>query len=115
MIRTALLSLIACVLVACATVHHPILTPAQSSELQQGEHYFNTGFYKHALRTLLPLACDGVAQAQYAVGYMYYYGYGVTQDTDVGRIWIERAAIQNYQPAKIALKESQTSANNSPR
>lgn len=75
----------------------------QFAELQQGKRYFNSGYYKSALRDLLPLAVDGNVEAQYAVGYMYYYGAGVTQDTEVGYFWIHRAAKQHYQPAIKAL------------
>jgi TPR repeat protein len=78
-------------------------TPKTMSELQQGQRLFNKGYYKDAMRDLLPLATDGNAEAQYAVGYMYYYGYGVAQDTNVGSFWIKRAAAQNYQPAITAL------------
>lgn len=71
----------------------------KTSELQQGRRYFDEGYYKRAMHQLLPIACDGNPQAQYAVGYMYYYGYGVAQDTDVGYFWIDRSAAQGYEPA----------------
>lgn len=74
------------------------------SMLQYGQRYFDARYYKSAMRILLPLACDGHPQAQYAVGYMYYYGYGVAQDTDVGHFWIERAANKNFVPAAKALE-----------
>lgn len=73
------------------------------SELLQGERYFHDGYYKRAMRIFLPLACNGNEQAQYAVGYMYYYGLGVAQDTDVGYFWIQRSANQHYYPAIHAL------------
>lgn|SRR3990167_9142730 len=72
--------------------------------LQQGKNDFTAGLYKGAMRNLLPLACDGNKEAQYAVGYMYYYGYGVAQDTDVGYFWISRSAKQGYKPAIEAVK-----------
>ena len=78
-------------------------TLATTSELQQGKRYFEAGYYKSAMHDLLPLATNGNAEAQYAVGYMYYYGYGVSQDTDVGHFWIKRAADQNFKPAIQAL------------
>ena len=53
---------------------------------------------------LLPLACNGLPDAQYGVGYMYYYGLGVAQDTDVGYFWIRRAANARYLPAIKALE-----------
>lgn len=93
--------------VSCASVA-PTPTPISprvQSELQQGKRYFEEGYYKKAMHLLLPLACGchGNAEAQYAVGYMYYYGYGVAQDTDVGYFWIQRSANQHYPPAQKAL------------
>ena len=79
-------------------------TLVEESELQLGKRYFKDGYYKKAMHTLLPLACDGVPDAQYAVGYMYYYGLGVAQDTDVGYFWIQRSARQHFIPAEEALR-----------
>jgi TPR repeat protein len=78
-----------------------------TSELAQGERDFTQGYYKKAMHRLLPLACDGNAQAQYAVGYMYYYGLGVAQDTDVGYFWISRSAQKHFLPAQEALNTIQ--------
>lgn len=106
LLKISVISLLALIIMACATtksVPHQTLPPDQMSHLQQGKRYFETGYYRSAMRELLPLACDGVAEAQYAVGYMYYYGYGVAQDTEVGRFWIGRAANKGYQPAIKAL------------
>ena len=100
------ISLFSLTIMACATtksVPHQTLRPDEMSHLQQGKRYFEDGYYRSAMRELLPLACDGVAEAQYAVGYMYYYGYGVAQDTEVGHFWIKRAADKGYQPAVKAL------------
>lgn len=88
---------------SCATRTFQPMTPGQRSLLQQGQRYFLEGYYKRAMHELLPLACDGIANAEYAVGYMYYYGYGVVQDTEVGHIWVKRAADQQYPPAQHAL------------
>jgi TPR repeat protein len=79
------------------------LSISDESYLEDGKRHFEEGFYKTAMQELLPVAVDGSAQAQYAVGYMYYYGYGVAQDTDVGFFWIQRAAGQHYPPAMQAL------------
>lgn len=76
---------------------------ATYSELQEGKRNFEAGYYKKAMHDLLPLATNGDAEAQYAVGYMYYYGYGVAQDTDVGYFWIKRSAAQHFSPAITAL------------
>lgn len=100
--RILLICLLSLSLTACASTHYQ--SPAVSSELAYGKRLFNEGYYKRAMHDLLPLACDGNAEAQYAVGYMYYYGLGVTQDTDVGSFWIHRSASQGYKPAQDALE-----------
>ncbi|RDI38058.1 sel1 repeat family protein [Aquicella lusitana] len=103
-IRFVLICVLSFFLLACATTRPPnTMTLAQKSYLEQGKRYFEEGYYKRAMHELLPLACDGIAEAQYAVGYMYYYGYGVAQDTDVGYFWIKRSANQGFAPAVQAL------------
>jgi TPR repeat protein len=99
------------ILSACASYEAPrpnahtvTNSPATMSYLEQGKRYFDQGYFKSAMHTLLPLACDGDPEAQYAVGYMYYYGYGVAQDTDVGYFWICRSANQHFLPAIKALE-----------
>ena len=76
---------------------------ATNSELQTGKRFIEQGYYKRAMQELLGPACDGNPEAQYAVGYMYYYGYGVAQDTAVGYFWINRAARKGYLPAIQAI------------
>lgn len=106
MLRCLLALLLLCHFIACTTTKH-------ASELQQGKRYFEKGYYKKALHQLLPLACDGDAHAQYAIGYLYYYGYGVAQDTETGLFWINRSAKQHDLAAIKALRiitnESHTS------
>lgn len=85
-------------LLGCATMKNTI----DKSELQQGRRLFEGGYYKRAMRILMPLASKGIPQAEYAVGYMFYYGYGVPQDTELGFVWIEKAASTNYPPAVAA-------------
>lgn len=108
MIRVMILCLLSLSLLACANRHIAPTPPTRSyvvaSELQQGKRFFTDGYYKRAMRVLLPLACDGSPEAQYAVGYMYYYGLGVAQDTEVGFFWISRAASRNFYPAIKALE-----------
>lgn len=113
MTRALLICLLTLVLAACAGVRKPTIGPpppphleslVTESRLQQGERFFEQGYYKKAMHVLLPLACDGNPKAQYAVGYMYYYGWGVAQDTQVGYIWIQRSASQAYPPAIQALQ-----------
>lgn len=100
--RIILIILLSFSLLSCASKGP--LSLVQISRLEQGKSFFDQGYYKKAMRQLLPLACDGVPDAQYAVGYMYYYGMGVTQDTDVGYFWIKRAAEHRYVTAMKALE-----------
>lgn len=72
-------------------------------ELARGKTNFESGLYRDAFHQLLPPATEGNREAQYAVGYMYYYGYGVAQDTETGVFWIQKSADQHYQPALDAL------------
>lgn len=105
LLKISFVSILALSLFACATTgtSKNNLSIAQVSYLKEGKRLFEAGYYKSAMKELLPLACDGSAEAQYAVGYMYYYGYGVAQDTDVGHFWIKRSADKGYGPAKQAL------------
>lgn len=48
--------------------------------------------YGEALPLLQSAARDGDARAQYAIGYMFYNGYGVEEDLDRAMTWIRRAA-----------------------
>src|SRR5215208_4083184 len=91
--------------IACMPVTHTPIprSPKMLSELAQGKRCFREGLYKSAMTLLLPLAIKHQAEAQYAVGYMYYYGYGVAKDKDVGFFWIKEAADRHYEPAVTAL------------
>jgi septal ring-binding cell division protein DamX len=71
--------------------------------LQSGKVSFISGDFKSAFHQLLPLAAEGIPQAEYGVGYMYYYGYGVTQDSESGIFWMNKAATAHYAPAIRAL------------
>lgn len=101
-IKASFLLMLALSLISCAT--YTGKSPREMSILAQSKRYFDDGYYKKALHQLLPLAADGNPQAEYAIGYMYYYGLGVEQDTETGRFWVQRAADKNYPMAIEALK-----------
>lgn len=79
-------------------------SPKMSQELQGGKNLFEKGEYKDAFHELLPVAVHGNKEAQYAVGYMYFNGIGVAQDTESGTFWIAQSANQHYPPAEDAMK-----------
>jgi TPR repeat protein len=75
----------------------------EKAKLEEGKTSYETGNFKEAFHRLLPLASEGNAHAEYAVGYMYYYGYGVPVDAESGIFWMQKSASQNYAPAIKAL------------
>jgi TPR repeat protein len=72
---------------------------AQNKYLQEGKNNFQAKNYSAAMVDLLPQAANGNSDAQYAVGWMYFYGRGITQDQAVGKNWIDQAAAQGNIPA----------------
>ena len=64
----------ALLLTACTT---------NSQRLEQGKISFEEKNYSSAFSELKPLAEKGVADAQYAVGYMYYYGKGTKANKSI--------------------------------
>lgn len=59
--------------------------------------------YDCSLDKIEAAARQGDSDAQYALGYMYFYGIGTVRDVDAAKLWIRRAAAQG-QP--LALKAS---------
>jgi TPR repeat protein len=58
----------------------------------EGIHSFQVQDYRQAFIRLMPEAKAGNPDAQYAVGYMYYYGQGVVEDRTKAWYWITCAA-----------------------
>jgi TPR repeat protein len=73
-------------------------------EMQWGRYYFDTQQYTLALKMLEPLAARGNPEAQYAMGYMYYYGLGTHLDTQTAKVWFHMAAVQGCVKAMHALE-----------
>lgn len=98
LVRILLIISLAFILQACAS-------PRMAEEFEQGKMSFAAGDFKQAFHELLPVAVSEVSpQAQYAVGYMYYNGYGVSADTESGIFWMSKAAQKGYVPAQNALR-----------
>lgn len=77
---------------------------SSQSRLADAKHSYDVQNYRQSYLRLKPLASSGQPEAQYALGYLYYYGLGVTEDRAIGRRWIEKAAAAGSQPAKKALE-----------
>lgn len=56
-----------------------------------------------SVEQLQQAAQAGDPDAQYALGYMYYYGKNVPQNTQTGMNWIKRASVQGQEQATKAL------------
>ncbi len=72
--------------------------------LRHGRLAYRAGRYVEAMRLLAPLARAGNADAQYTIGYLYYYGYGTNRDPQRASKWIRRAAAQGNARAITALR-----------
>lgn len=72
--------------------------------LREGIACFKQQNYRSAFVHLLPEARRGNPDAQYAVGYMFYYGQGVTEDRKKALYWIRCSAKSGNQEAINALK-----------
>ncbi|MCU7940279.1 MAG: SEL1-like repeat protein [gamma proteobacterium symbiont of Bathyaustriella thionipta] len=59
--------------------------------------------YKQVYKITTALAEKNNVEAQYLLGYLYYYGQGVPVDIKQGEKWITRAADSDYRPAIEAL------------
>lgn len=60
--------------------------------MRDGIQSFQVQNYRHAFIRLMPEAEKGQPDAQYAIGYMYYYGQGVVEDRKKAWHWIHCAA-----------------------
>jgi septal ring-binding cell division protein DamX len=58
--------------------------------------------YNCSLSAIERAASKGDPDAQYALGYMYFYGVGTIRDTESATLWIDRAAAQGQPLAKQA-------------
>lgn len=94
---------ILCLLAGCTS---------STRQFNQARTNFNLGDYHIAFNQLEPLAKKGNPDAQYALGYMYYYGYGTSMNYAKAQYWINLAANQGSVSAVQALKNINFSQNN---
>lgn len=95
--RNLILSTILCFLGACASNH--------GGDLGAGKQDFLVGDYHRAFYKLQPLAKKGYPDAQYAVGYMYFYGLGTVQNDEAAMKWMSAAASKGQPEAVAALEK----------
>lgn len=73
---------------------------AQSDRFEAGLAAKERGHYATALRSWLPMAQDGNAEAQNNVGHMYEEGFGVAQNYATAMEWYRQAAASNLAEAE---------------
>jgi TPR repeat protein len=104
LILIAVLALSACTTVPVSPERKGIDLQAQTETLQRAKSLFLVMQYAEAAGLLLPLAQQGHAEAQYAVGYMYHYGYGLPRNEREATRWITTAAALGYPKAQEAMR-----------
>ncbi|MCL5271788.1 MAG: sel1 repeat family protein [Gammaproteobacteria bacterium] len=84
----------------------PLMVACVSNPLnfREGIQSFKAQDYRRAFIRLKPEAARGQPDAQYAIGYMYYYGQGVVEDRKKAWYWINMAA-QAGQPDAIVATQ----------
>jgi len=104
LILTAALLLGACTTTPVAPGPRGVDLQAQQETLQRAKALFFAKQYAEAAGLLLPIAQQGNAEAQYAVGYLYHYGYGLPRNEKEATRWITTAAALGYPKAQEALR-----------
>jgi uncharacterized protein len=77
--------------------------PATAAELDDAVAAAHRGEYATALRRLSPLAETGDARAQFDIGFMHAFGWGVPRDPAEAMKWYRKAADQGLQVAQHFL------------
>ncbi len=82
----------------------PIKTTAADCNLRGGEYVaYDRADYKTALKTWLPTAEQGDAEAQLAVGEIFEKGLGTEPNYEAAVLWYQKAAIQGNKSAQFNL------------
>lgn len=71
--------------------------------MDEGQAAYNRGDYPAAIAELEPLAEQGNARAQYFIGTLYHYGYGMPRDPSKAAEWFQRAAVQGHTQSQYLL------------
>jgi hypothetical protein len=79
------------------------VTAKVQADLQTGLEAYQTGDYETAHREFLAEAEHGNADAQYHLGYMYWYGLGIEKDREEAIKWSKKSANQGNERGKDFL------------
>lgn len=107
LLKSSLILFAGLLLTACATNSTTSTNTSKEKEYNKvptsacvGNAYLQK--YGCSTRRINQAAKSGDPDAQYALGYMYYYGIGTIRDKETAKMWIDRAAKQGQPLAKKA-------------
>ena len=80
-----------------------LAAPAMAAELDDAVAAAHGGDYATALRRLSPLADKGDARAQFDIGFMHAYGWGLPRNPAEAIAWYRKAAEQGHVEAQYYL------------
>jgi len=75
----------------------------KADQYEEGLAAYEAGNYQKALEIFKPLADQGLSEAQYKLGIMYNYGWGVPQDFKGEIKWYRKAAEQGDTDGQLSL------------
>jgi uncharacterized protein len=75
------------------------------ADFSKGANAYNSGDYKTAFKELLPHAKEGNSEAQWVLGIMYRWGYGILKDYSEAFKWFEKSGNQGNAKASAQLAE----------
>ncbi len=90
--------------IATVLISISLLVACSNLNLHEGIQSFRAQDYRKAFIRLKPEAEKGHPDAQYAVGYMYYYGQGVVENRKQAWYWINQAASLKQKDALAAVQ-----------
>jgi uncharacterized protein len=80
-----------------------LIATSTLADFTKGANAYNSGDYRTALKELLPYANEGNAEAQWAIGSMYRWGYGVLKDYSKAAKWFEKSGNQSHARSSAQL------------
>jgi TPR repeat protein len=87
----------------CSTTPDNTEIDETAAILKEAHLAYNNKAYKKVFQLIFPLAAAGNDTAQYALGYLFYYGLGTEKSEQQAMHWIQQAAAQGNKKAQRAL------------
>lgn len=91
------------------------ITYESTSNITKAKIEISEQHYAYAYELLEEPAERGIADAQFLMGYLYFYGYGIPQSYQKAYRWFNRAALQDNNDAKFFLGLMYDTGNGTPK